>query len=238
MSKREKFVEASYSQVGRGIYVWGAKGQDVSAMSDPYKWILKMEKGVKIDADRAFKLYEKRKAEGVDPIFAFDCSGFVYWCQRQAGITVARVNANTLYNTLCKHISKDELVPGDLVFHHNGKKCAHVGIYVGDGKVNESEGRDVGVVTTHRTYWNRFGRLRSLPIETPVEPTERVVRVLGNSVNVRTGGSTAYRSVDVVHKGDEFPYLGVAKSGWYKIEYKGKARYISCRKDLTEVRST
>lgn len=37
MSKREKFIEASYSQVGRGIYVWGAKGQDVSASDYPVR---------------------------------------------------------------------------------------------------------------------------------------------------------------------------------------------------------
>lgn len=233
---REKLIQASYSQVGRGIYVWGAKGQDVSAMSDPYKWIKSKEK-TQEDADRAWALYKKRAEEGVNPILAFDCSGFVYWCQRQAGINVARRSAQGIYNSLCKHISEDELRAGDLIFHYNGKKIAHVGIYVGDGKTNECYGRDVGVVTTHRTYWNRYGRLKSIEDEYPDVPTERIVYVKGGSVNVRTGGSTEYRSVGVAHRGDNFPYIGVAKSGWYKIEYKGKTRYISCRSDLTEVRS-
>jgi hypothetical protein len=47
METRDKLVKAACSQVDRGIYVWGARGQDVSSMSNPYKWILSKEKGVR-----------------------------------------------------------------------------------------------------------------------------------------------------------------------------------------------
>lgn len=235
--KRDKLIAASYSQVDRGIYVWGARGQDVSEMRDPYAWILSKEKGDEKQAKRAYALYEKRVKQGVKPIRAFDCSGFVYWCQDVAGLGYIRRSAEGIYKHQCNSITEDELMSGDLVFHHNGKKIAHVGIYVGDGLVNESEGRDVGVVTTHKTYWNRFGRFKALADDYPTpEPTDRVVYVKGGSVYVRSCGSTACKAIGVAHKGESYPLIGTAATGWYHINFNGKDGYISNRADLTEVR--
>ena len=159
MSKLNDFLAAARSQVNKGIYVWGANGEDLLAMTDPEAWIRKKEK-TKKDADRAIALFIKRQAACVDPIRAFDCSGLVYWCNKQAKIGYPDRTANGYWSE-CDPVSS--LLPGDLVFRHNGIKCVHVGIYVGDGYVIESYGRDKGVIKTKReNYWNRQGRLRKL----------------------------------------------------------------------------
>lgn len=54
----------------------------------------------------------------------FDCSGLVWYCYQQVGISLDR---------MCDYppnLDWDELQPGDLVYSHGGQ---HVGIYVGGG---------------------------------------------------------------------------------------------------------
>jgi hypothetical protein len=162
MNKREKFLEAARSQVGKGIYVWGAKGQDLLAMDNPEAWIRKKET-TSTNAKKALVLFAKRKREGVNPIRAFDCSGLVYWANTEADIGYPVLNSRAFYRE-CDPV--EQLEAGDLVFHHNGIQIVHVGIYNGDGYVLESMGRDEGVVLTKRnnweSYWNRRGRLKKL----------------------------------------------------------------------------
>lgn len=158
----KEFLAAARSQVDKGIYVWGGNGQDLLAMDDPEAWIRKHEK-TKKDADRAIALFIKRRAACIDPIRAFDCSGLVYWCNKQAKVGYGDKTANGYWGE-CEPVSV--LMPGDLVFHHNGLKCVHVGIYDGNGYVIESYGRDKGVIKTKReNYWNRQGRLKKLKAE-------------------------------------------------------------------------
>lgn len=286
----EEFVNAAKSQVNKGIYVWGGNGENLLVMDDPNAWIKKHET-TPTNAKRAIALFAARRWKGIDPIRAFDCSGLVYWCNTQAKIGYGDKNANGYWRE-CEPV--DELMPGDLVFHHNGLKCTHVGIYIGDGQVVESIGRDEGVVITteksrkDKGYWNRRGRLKKMILKPTLlgdancdgevtaadaslilryleglsDITEQgklnadfnqdgritkedadailehivgknTVKVLGKSVNVREGDSTKYKKLGIAHKGDVFTCLGVAPSGWYKIEYKGKPAYISNRKDLT-----
>ena len=173
MSKRDEFLAAARTQVNKGIYVWGAKGQDVSAMSDKEreKWIRRREKDDETNVKRVLALYNKRVNAGVNPILAFDCSGFVYWCNEQAKIGNGRRTADSIYHSYCNPVETVEAA--DLVFHYDddAKKIVHVGIYVGDDTVVECKGRDVGVVETAFTkrvkdgYWNRFGRLKKLKDE-------------------------------------------------------------------------
>jgi cell wall-associated NlpC family hydrolase len=60
---------------------------------------------------------------------AFDCSGLVQWAYRQAGVSTAHYTG-TFWSSY-RHVSYNQLQPGDLVFfypdHH------HVGIYIGGG---------------------------------------------------------------------------------------------------------
>ena len=61
------------------------------------------------------------------------------------------------------------------------------------------------------------------------------VLVLGGSVYVRTGGSTAYEITGKVHKGDKFPYVGKAVGGWHMIEFGDMTAFISNRSNLTKL---
>ncbi|WP_371791593.1 bifunctional lytic transglycosylase/C40 family peptidase [Streptomyces sp. NBC_01471] len=65
----------------------------------------------------------------------FDCSGLTQAAYRSVGITLPRV-ANDQYNA-GEHPSRDQLLPGDLVFFSNdlsnSRAIHHVGLYVGGG---------------------------------------------------------------------------------------------------------
>ncbi|RAY12219.1 glycoside hydrolase [Actinomadura craniellae] len=73
----------------------------------------------------------------------FDCSGLVHTAWRKAGVSIPRVSHSQLRG-IRKHVDKDELRPGDLVFFRGG---GHVGMYVGDGKYVHAphSGRTVSV---------------------------------------------------------------------------------------------
>ena len=137
----KEFLEAAASQVDKGIYVWGGNGKNLLCMDDPISWIRKRETTT-ANANRAIALFENRVADGIDPILAFDCSGFIYWCYTQAKLGLGRRNAATIYSSYCKPVDKAE--PADLVFHYSAsdRRIVHVGMYVGDDTVIEARGRD------------------------------------------------------------------------------------------------
>ena len=61
----------------------------------------------------------------------FDCSGLVQYVYKNLGINLKRVSqAQFLEGT---PLTRDELMPGDLVFFENNGDVHHVGIYVGNG---------------------------------------------------------------------------------------------------------
>lgn len=67
---------------------------------------------------------------------SFDCSGFVYWCYKQNGITVPRTTEG--YKTYIgsnKEISWNEAQPGDILIitsSERGTSDGHAGIYLGN----------------------------------------------------------------------------------------------------------
>ena len=235
MASVKEFLDLLYGQVDRGIYVWGGDGENLSEMEKPIAWIERHESDAK-DERRAIALYEQRVRDGVVDIRAFDCSGLVYWALHSLGLQKDDVSSRGLYN-LCEHIEKSELRPGDLVFHHDGTRIVHVGVWANDGDQIECRGRDVGVVCNKRSasYWNRFGRWKTLE-PGPDPAPKQTVYVKGKSVNVRVGDSVKSAKMGVAHRGNEFPLLGYGASGWYQIAYLGRIGYISNRFDLTELR--
>lgn len=59
-------------------------------------------------------------------------------------------------------------------------------------------------------------------------PVGKHVCATGDSVNVRTGPSTAYTIITRVNKGDTMPYVATAEvSGWHAVEVCGKIGWIS-----------
>ena len=57
--------------------------------------------------------------------------------------------------------------------------------------------------------------------------TENVVRITGDTVNVRRGPGTEYESIAIAHKGDTLP--AVAADGWQPVLFGGEIRWISMK---------
>ncbi|MDO4543910.1 MAG: peptidoglycan-binding protein [Clostridia bacterium] len=169
MNKINEFTELLLSQVGKGIYVWGGDGENLSEMKDPIGWIRKHETSTR-NADRAVALYKKRVAAGVSDIRAFDCSGFMFWALQKVGILKSDINSRGLYR-VCTPIEKSSLKAGDLIFRWSDKdddgfdvsEIYHVGAMIDGKTLIECQGRDVGVVNgTLSSRWNAFGRIAAL----------------------------------------------------------------------------
>lgn len=229
-SLRESFVQAVTEQVGKGVYVWGGNGEVLDDMQDPLDWIERHETSAENNR-RARELFLSRIAGGMRCVRAFDCSGLVYWALKGLGMLKSDVTSRGLY-ALCKPIEESALLPGDLVFHHDGKRIVHVGVWADGGQV-ECRGRDVGVVQNRRKagYWNRFGRLPALE-----EAEQPYVYIRGGSVRVREGDGTRTRCIGIAHRGERFPLLGTAASGWYCIRWREGTAYITNKAQYTEVR--
>ncbi|MEC0490197.1 bifunctional lytic transglycosylase/C40 family peptidase [Bacillus licheniformis] len=102
---------------------------------------------------------------GSTPKTGFDCSGLTQWSYKQAGIQLPRT-AQEQYETT-KRISEKEAKPGDLVFFggtYSGKAITHVGIYVGDGRMYNSNDSGIGYSNLKSGYWREhlvgFGRIK------------------------------------------------------------------------------
>ena len=92
----------------------------------------------------------------------FDCSGFVYYCMKQAGFSGGYMTSRTWRTTSrYKRItSMSQIQRGDiLVFKGNSMATGHVGIYLGGGKmIDASSGAGQVRVTSSvlsGTYWKQ-----------------------------------------------------------------------------------
>lgn len=96
---------------------------------------------------------------------SYDCSGFTYQIyKKELGINLNRVSRDQFKNGI--GVSKDNLLPGDLVFFKsNGKVINHVGIYIGDGNmIHASSGAKKVIVSSLNTPWykSRYAGARRL----------------------------------------------------------------------------
>jgi cell wall-associated NlpC family hydrolase len=64
---------------------------------------------------------------------SFDCSGFTQYVHRQVGIELPRTSSQQRAEV--PEIAKSDMVPGDLVFFHDGGTVYHVGIFAGSGQM-------------------------------------------------------------------------------------------------------
>jgi cell wall-associated NlpC family hydrolase len=82
---------------------------------------------------------------------SFDCSGLVYAAYKSAGLgwpNWDRLNSS-LYAGYTKHVSLNELVPGDLLFYsYKGtiSSIHHITIYAGDGMMWEANSKNTGLL--------------------------------------------------------------------------------------------
>lgn len=73
--------------------------------------------------------------------YGVDCSHFTYSVYKKFGLMSSYATARYQYANL-KHITYEQLLPGDLVFYSEGSSDGihHVGLYIGNGKVISSSG--------------------------------------------------------------------------------------------------
>lgn len=84
----------------------------------------------------------------------FDCSGFMQYVFKNAGVTLPRTSRDMA--TVGSKVSRDDLQVGDMVFFaHSGSRISHVGMYVGEGKFihSPSTGKTVEITSMNSKYW-------------------------------------------------------------------------------------
>ena len=233
-----EFLKAAQTEVeNHSIYVWGGSGQLCADVTE--NWIRTKERGRMPEA-AVREWVEVMNGPYRDVARCFDCSGFVSWCLNKAGAFNGRTDCDGLFARSEEIYSP---IDGCLLFRTNPANPndeTHVGIYYG-GKQYEARGRAVGVVCAayNPNYWQRLAWFKALkPDEPPAppeppEPGQKTVKVVGNSVNVRTSDSTKGRIMFTAHRGDVFPFVSVAPSGWYQIATKKGAGFITNKKRYT-----
>ena len=90
----------------------------------------------------------------------FDCSGFVWYCLKQAGVSTKRLNASGFSKKSgWKEIkSYKDVQKGDILFFRSddSSKVSHTGIYIGSGTmIDASSGNGKVVKRAVSAYWKR-----------------------------------------------------------------------------------
>ena len=88
----------------------------------------------------------------------FDCSGLIYYCAMQNGISIPRCADTQYFEGNGYHVDYDQLLPGDLVFFSSDSSydIEHVGIYIGGNQfVHASSGAGYVTISTIADYYSR-----------------------------------------------------------------------------------
>lgn len=89
---------------------------------------------------------------GTTPSPGFDCSGYVQYVYRHAGISLNRTSEQQFNNGVS--VARSELRPGDIVFFHTySSGASHVGIYVGNNTMINSSNGGVSYDDMTNSYW-------------------------------------------------------------------------------------
>lgn len=219
----DELIRAARTEVeNHSIYVWGGSGQLCCDVDE--EWIRKKEKGHQPDAAvKEWKDVENGPYR--DVARCFDCSGYVSWCLVKAGAFKGRSDCDGLF-ARCDEVYTP--TNGTLLFRVNPANPhdeTHVGLYF-DGMQYHAKGRQTGVVCEefNASYWQKYGWFKALQ---PEPPARKTVEVVGKSVNVRNSDSKKGKILFTAHRGDTFPYLDTAPSGWYEISTKKGQGYIT-----------
>lgn len=83
----------------------------------------------------------------------FDCSGFVGWCYKYAGILPQSVTSYTAaIRDYCYKVPADQARPGDLCYWTgNGEQSDHIAIYIGNDQILDCSGAGVAY---HPRSWH------------------------------------------------------------------------------------
>ena len=229
----DAFIEYLKAQVGEP-YLWG--GQHTRLTPENYKAVIERRESDPKHRAEAMAFCEKKFRAGATVLYAYDCSGLgCYWLYNLAHLYKCDVNANTMMG---RCMLKDEPPKrGWWVFRLSGQRASHIGYMIDDEYLIEAKGRKYGVVKTRfrAKDWACWGipkvfedELKPEPQPAPEPPQpSRQVEVVGKSVNVRTGDSKKGRILFTAHRGDRFPFVAVAPSGWYEIDTKKGQGFIT-----------
>ena len=225
------FIEYLRAQVGEP-YLWG--GQHTKLTPENYVSVITRKESDPEHRQDAIDFCRQKFDAGASVLYGYDCSGLgCYWLYNLAHLYKCDVNANTMMG---RCILKDAPPKrGWWVFRLSGKRASHIGYMIDDAYLIEAKGRKYGVVKTKFRVkdWACWGipkvfeeELKPQP-EPPAPTPERFVEVLGGSVNVRTSDSKKGRILFTAHRGDRFPFLHTAPSGWYEIDTKKGPGFIT-----------
>src|SRR5699024_6522717 len=85
----------------------------------------------------------------------FDCSGFIYYAYKQAGMDISRTSTDGYYNR-SYHVNNPQV--GDLVFFSGTYRSgiSHMGIYIGNNQmIHASTSSGVQTVSLSNPYWSK-----------------------------------------------------------------------------------
>jgi cell wall-associated NlpC family hydrolase len=93
-------------------------------------------------------------------IVGFDCSGLVLYAYAQIGVSLPHLADDITYRSGGQVIPRDfyQMKPGDVIgFSYTpGGRAFHVGIYLGDGQMVNSDGHGVSIATLTTGYYSRL----------------------------------------------------------------------------------
>lgn len=237
-----KFQYALDNKWGYILNTWHTKwsqalqNSKVNYMENKYGSNWKNSSTAKTDSSYTAAMYGSRWVGK----YVTDCSGLFYWAFKELGGYMYH-GSNTMWNKYCtskgklsqgKRSDGQELKPGTAVFVlKNGSDRSHVGLYIGNGKVIEASGTQVGVITSDITNkkWAEWGELKGVDYNTsstvitkPSEP-EKTATVNDVKVALRSEPSTKSTVLLRVDKGETVEVEG---NEWTKVTYKGKQGYM------------
>lgn len=115
--------------------------------------------------NEAKKHIGKRYKMGATGPSCFDCSGYTQYVYSK-GIKKSIPRTAKQQYASAKKIKASELKNGDLIFFNYGKGIAHVGIYVGNGKMLNAQNNGVKYDSVTSGYWKKYiagyGRVTNL----------------------------------------------------------------------------
>lgn len=240
----DEFIQYLNGQI-QEPYLWG--GQHTKLTPDNYKEVIAKRESLPENRARVESYCEKMFAKGYDVLYGYDCSGLgMYWLQNVKGIYSKDMTADSMMHQCVDLDTPEPPEKGWWVFRLNEDKtkAVHIGYMVDDEYLVEAKGRDYGVSKTkwREGAWACWGIPKCFedeirrhgPEPEPPEPT-RKVKVIGGSVRVRAGDNVLTKKLFTAHRGDTFPLIDIAPSGWYQIEIDDGWGYITNKPRYTKL---
>ena len=153
LKKQEQALKGKEAQVAALKKAEAARQAKLAAEARARQKFLASRPGIVIGT--AMKYLGVPYVWGASSPSGFDCSGLVKYCYAQVGISLPHSSA--MQYTYGTHVSRDQLMPGDLVFFYN--PIHHVGIYIGNGNMINATGNHVQIGTVWKSSYYGATRL-------------------------------------------------------------------------------